>query len=65
MDSSGAVGRRRGNSRLNAEDQALDQIAKEVSKFSRLIKLYILLWRITHEIHGKYCYRIIIIFIHA
>lgn len=29
MDSSGAVGRRRGNSRVNAEDQALDQIAKE------------------------------------
>lgn len=31
MDSPGAVGRRRGNSRINAEDQALDQIAKEVS----------------------------------
>ncbi|XP_058828664.1 leucine-rich repeat flightless-interacting protein 2 isoform X2 [Topomyia yanbarensis] len=29
MDSPGAVGRRRGNSRINAEDQALDQIAKE------------------------------------
>lgn len=31
MESPGAVGRRRGNSRVNAEDQALDQIAKEVS----------------------------------
>lgn len=31
MDSPGAVGRRRGNSRINAEDQALDQIAKEDS----------------------------------
>lgn len=32
MDSPGAgSGRRRGNSRINAEDQALDQIAKEVS----------------------------------
>jgi hypothetical protein len=31
MDSPGAGGRRRGNSRINAEDQALDQIAREVS----------------------------------
>lgn len=31
MDSPSAGGRRRGNSRINAEDQALDQIAKEVS----------------------------------
>lgn len=31
MDSPGAVGRRRGNTRSNAEDQALDQIAREVS----------------------------------
>lgn len=31
MESPGAVGRRRGNSRSNAEDQALDQIAREVS----------------------------------
>lgn len=31
MDSSSAVGRRRVNSRVNAEDQALDQIAKEVN----------------------------------
>lgn len=31
MESPGASGRRRGNSRTNAEDQALDQIAKEVS----------------------------------
>lgn len=44
MDSSGAVGRRRGNSRINAEDQALDQIAKEVSTFTRLIKRCISLW---------------------
>lgn len=29
MESPGAVGRRRGNSRVNAEDRALDQIAKE------------------------------------
>uniref|UniRef100_T1GN07 Uncharacterized protein n=1 Tax=Megaselia scalaris TaxID=36166 RepID=T1GN07_MEGSC len=34
MDSPGAVGRRRGTSRVNAEDQALDQIAKEKSKKS-------------------------------
>lgn len=33
MESAGAVGRRRGASRSNAEDQALDQIAKEVSVF--------------------------------
>lgn len=31
MESPGAAGRRRGNSRSNVEDQALDQIAKEVS----------------------------------
>lgn len=31
LESPGASGRRRGNSRTNAEDQALDQIAKEVS----------------------------------
>lgn len=31
MESPGAVGRRRGNARSNVEDQALDQIAKEVS----------------------------------
>lgn len=31
MESPGAVGRRRGTSRSNVEDQALDQIAKEVS----------------------------------
>lgn len=31
MDTSSAVGRRRVNSRVNAEDQALDQIAKEVN----------------------------------
>lgn len=31
MDSPGAAGRRRGTSRSNVEDQALDQIAKEVS----------------------------------
>lgn len=30
MDSPGAAGRRRGTSRSNVEDQALDQIAKEV-----------------------------------
>lgn len=30
MDTSNVVGRRRVNSRINAEDQALDQIAKEV-----------------------------------
>ena len=40
MDSPGAVGRRRGNSRSNAEDQALDQIAREVSVlFLFLIKI--------------------------
>lgn len=32
MESPGAVGRRRGTSRSNVEDQALDQIAKEVSQ---------------------------------
>lgn len=31
MESPGASGRRRVSSRTNAEDQALDQIAKEVS----------------------------------
>lgn len=31
LESPGAVGRRRGNSRVNGDDQALDQIAKEVS----------------------------------
>jgi len=31
MDSPGAVGRRRGAARVSAEDQALDQIAKEAS----------------------------------
>lgn len=31
MESPGAAGRRRGTSRSNVEDQALDQIAKEVS----------------------------------
>lgn len=31
MESPGAAGRRRGTSRNNVEDQALDQIAKEVS----------------------------------
>lgn len=31
MDSPGAGGRRRGTTRVSAEDQALDQIAKEVS----------------------------------
>lgn len=31
MESPGAGGRRRGNTRSNAEDQALDQIAREVS----------------------------------
>lgn len=30
MDASNTVGRRRINSRVNAEDQALNQIAKEV-----------------------------------
>lgn len=33
MESPGAVGRRRGNTRSNAEDQALDQIAREVSLY--------------------------------
>lgn len=31
MDSPGAGGRRRGTTKVSAEDQALDQIAKEVS----------------------------------
>lgn len=31
MDSPGAGGRRRGTTRVSAEDQALDQIAKEVN----------------------------------
>lgn len=31
MESPGAAGRRRGTTRSNVEDQALDQIAKEVS----------------------------------
>lgn len=30
MDSPGAIGRRRGTTKVSAEDQALDQIAKEV-----------------------------------
>lgn len=30
MDSPGAGGRRRGTTKVSAEDQALDQIAKEV-----------------------------------
>lgn len=34
MESPGAVGRRRGTSRSNVEDQALDQIAKEVRAIS-------------------------------
>ncbi|CAG9802574.1 unnamed protein product [Chironomus riparius] len=29
MDSPGAIGRRRGTTKVSAEDQALDQIAKE------------------------------------
>lgn len=32
MDSPGANGRRRGTTKVSAEDQALDQIAKEVCK---------------------------------
>lgn len=31
MESPGALGRRRGTTKVSAEDQALDQIAKEVS----------------------------------
>lgn len=42
MDSPGAVGRRRGNTRSNAEDQALDQIAREVSRlFSFFRRLFL------------------------
>ncbi len=48
MDSPGAIGRRRGNTKVSAEDQALDQIAKEVSercaeteyKFNRVNKTF-------------------------
>jgi len=41
MDNLGAGGgRRRGATRHSAEDQALDQIAKEVSVFSLLIFLF-------------------------
>jgi hypothetical protein len=36
MESPGALGRRRGTTKVSAEDQALDQIAKEVSKESLL-----------------------------
>ncbi|KAG5683645.1 hypothetical protein PVAND_012916 [Polypedilum vanderplanki] len=35
MDSPGAIGRRRGTTKVSAEDQALDQIAKETN-FVRL-----------------------------
>lgn len=40
MESPGAVGRRRGTSRSNVEDQALDQIAKEVRAISIQTKTY-------------------------
>lgn len=48
MESPGAVGRRRGTSRSNVEDQALDQIAKEVSKllFFSLFPFLLLFWAI-------------------
>lgn len=36
MDSPGAIGRRRGTTKVSAEDQALDQIAKEVSFYAQL-----------------------------
>lgn len=36
MDSPGAIGRRRGTTKVSAEDQALDQIAKEVSEMYNL-----------------------------
>ena len=52
MESPGAGGRRRGTTRVSAEDQALDQIAKEVSDhllFAELI--YSLL--LTHDLN--YC----------
>lgn len=39
MDTTSAVGRRRVNSRVNAEDQALDQIAKEVIKI-KFVEVY-------------------------
>jgi hypothetical protein len=35
MESPGALGRRRGTTKVSAEDQALDQIAKEVSDFRK------------------------------
>lgn len=35
MDSPGANGRRRGTTKVSAEDQALDQIAKEVCVYAR------------------------------
>ena len=41
MDTSSAVGRRRVNSRVNAEDQALDQIAKEVNIHTILYVVYV------------------------
>jgi hypothetical protein len=40
MDSPGAGGRRRGTTRVSAEDQALDQIAKEVGKWSICLEPY-------------------------
>jgi hypothetical protein len=37
MDSPGANGRRRGTTKVSAEDQALDQIAKEVCVYELIL----------------------------
>lgn len=49
MDSPGAVGRRRGTTRVNAEDQALDQIAKEVSAFFFCLKFSVISFKVTQN----------------
>lgn len=48
MDSPGAGGRRRGTTRVSAEDQALDQIAKEVS--NQLLFLTLIYFSLSHTI---------------
>lgn len=47
MDSPGASGRRRGAPKVNAEDQALDQIAKEVQYFGLWCHLHAISLTIT------------------
>lgn len=58
MESPGAVGRRRGTSRSNVEDQALDQIAKEVSQsnYFRIFLSHFAEYRIVFTFHSKQIY---------